>query len=54
MDINNDNNIYLQQQFRSPTSRAARWMKEIGLDSLDICPIGQGENKLLARKLAEI
>ena len=32
-----------QQQFRSPTSRAARGMKEIGLDSLDLCPTGLGE-----------
>ena len=32
-----------QQQFRSPTSRTARGMKEIGLDSLDLCPTGLGE-----------
>jgi len=31
--INNNNNIDRQQQFRSPTSRAARGIKEIGLDS---------------------
>jgi len=42
MYINNINNIDRQQQFRSPTSRAARGMKEIGLDSLDfLSPSGR-------------
>ena len=47
MYINNINNIDRQQQFRSPTSRAAqRIWKEIGWDSLDLCPQGLGEKHI--------
>ena len=42
MDINNNNNIYCQQQFRSPTLRAARKVKGDWFRQLRFLPAGQG------------